>query len=93
MLVAYVTPETVDESALMAAAHDKLPTYMTPSAIVKLAELPRLVSGKVHLVIDGFDNTDPSILPLLFTSCKSLNLFLFNLLHLSAVAHTFDDIA
>ena len=47
VLVAYVTPETVDESALMAAAHDKLPTYMTPSAIVKLAELPRLVSGKV----------------------------------------------
>ena len=47
VLVAYVTPETADEAALLAAAHAKLPAYMEPSAIVRLAELPRLASGKV----------------------------------------------
>ena len=47
VLVAYVTPETADDAALLAAAHAKLPAYMAPSAIVKLAELPRLASGKV----------------------------------------------
>ena len=46
--MAYVTPETADEAALMAAARSKLPAYMVPSAIVKLAELPRLASGKVR---------------------------------------------
>ena len=47
VLVAYVTPETAVEAALLAAARAKLPAYMVPSAIVKLAELPRLASGKV----------------------------------------------
>ena len=46
-LVAYVTPETVDEAALAAAARATLPHYMVPSAFVLLAELPRLPSGKV----------------------------------------------
>ena len=47
LLVAYVTPETADEAALLTAVHAKLPAYMVPSAIIKLAELPRLASGKV----------------------------------------------
>ena len=46
-LVAYVTPETADDTALAAAARAKLPQYMVPSAFVLLAELPRLASGKV----------------------------------------------
>ena len=46
-LVAYVTPEAADEAALQAAAHAKLPHYMVPSAFMRLAELPRLPSGKV----------------------------------------------
>ena len=51
VLVAYVTPETADEAVLLAAAHAKLPAYMVPSAIVKLAELPRLASGKVRCLL------------------------------------------
>jgi AMP-binding enzyme C-terminal domain/Phosphopantetheine attachment site len=46
-LVAYVTPEVVDVTALLTAARTKLPSYMVPGHIVKLAELPRLASGKV----------------------------------------------
>ena len=47
VLVAYVTPEAADEAAMLAAARAKLPHYMVPSALVRLAELPRLPSGKV----------------------------------------------
>lgn len=47
VLVAYVTPEAADETALVAVARAKLPSYMVPSAIVRLAELPKLPSGKV----------------------------------------------
>ena len=47
VLVAYVTPDTADEAAMLRAAHAKLPHYMVPSAFVRLAELPRLPSGKV----------------------------------------------
>jgi AMP-binding enzyme C-terminal domain/Phosphopantetheine attachment site len=47
VLVAYVTPETADEAAMLGAAHAKLPHYMVPSAFVLLVELPRLPSGKV----------------------------------------------
>ena len=52
-LVAYVTPETADEAVLMVAARAKLPVYMVPSAIVKLAELPRLASGKVCCLLNS----------------------------------------
>ena len=37
----------------MVAARAKLPAYMVPSAIVKLAELPRLASGKVCCLLNS----------------------------------------
>ena len=48
-LVAYVAPEEADQEALLKACRDKLPKYMVPSAVVRLAELPRLPNGKVHV--------------------------------------------
>jgi non-ribosomal peptide synthetase component F len=46
-LVAYVTPATVDTTALRAAAAATLPEHLVPSAIVPLAELPLTTSGKL----------------------------------------------
>jgi acyl-coenzyme A synthetase/AMP-(fatty) acid ligase len=46
-LVAYVTPESAEQEAVLAACSAKLPRYMVPSAVVQLAELPRLRNGKV----------------------------------------------
>ena len=48
-LVAYVAPEEADQEALLEACSAKLPKYMVPSAVVRLAELPRLPNGKVRL--------------------------------------------
>lgn len=46
-LVAHVAPEEADQEAVLAACSAKLPRYMVPSAVVRLAELPRLPNGKV----------------------------------------------
>jgi acyl-CoA synthetase (AMP-forming)/AMP-acid ligase II len=46
-LVAYVAPESAEQEAVIAACSAKLPRYMVPSAVVRLAELPRLPNGKV----------------------------------------------
>ena len=48
-LVAYVAPEDADQEALLEACGAKLPKYMVPSAVVRVAELPRLPNGKVRL--------------------------------------------
>ena len=49
-LIAYVEPASVDKEALLAACGAKLPRYMVPAVIVKLAQLPQLPNGKVkHL--------------------------------------------
>jgi surfactin family lipopeptide synthetase C len=48
-LVAYVAPEDADQKALLEACNAKLPKYMVPTAVVRLAELPRLPNGKVCL--------------------------------------------
>ncbi|MBF6297742.1 non-ribosomal peptide synthase/polyketide synthase [Nocardia amamiensis] len=49
-LVAYVVPvpgETIDEAALLLHARGALPSYMVPSAVVALHELPLNASGKL----------------------------------------------
>ena len=46
-LVAYMTPESAEQQAVLAACSAKLPRYMVPSAVVRLPELPRLRNGKV----------------------------------------------
>jgi acyl-coenzyme A synthetase/AMP-(fatty) acid ligase len=48
-LIAYVSPESAEQEAVLAACSAKLPRYMVPSAVVQLAELPRLPNGKVSL--------------------------------------------
>jgi surfactin family lipopeptide synthetase C len=48
-LVAYVAPEDANQEALLEACDAKLPKYMVPTAVVRLAELPRLPNGKVRL--------------------------------------------
>jgi len=46
-LVAWVTPETVDPARLREALKSKLPTYMVPASIHKLAKMPLTSSGKI----------------------------------------------
>ena len=46
-LVCYVTPEFVDVGSLYQYAHAHLPSYMVPSAIVPIDELPLKSEGKV----------------------------------------------
>jgi acyl-coenzyme A synthetase/AMP-(fatty) acid ligase len=46
-LIAYVAPESAEQEAVLAACSAKLPRYMVPSAVVRLAQLPRLPNGKV----------------------------------------------
>ncbi|WP_433047028.1 amino acid adenylation domain-containing protein [Dactylosporangium sp. CS-033363] len=46
-LVAYVTPSTVDPSALRRTATESLPDYMVPSAVMALDTLPRTPNGKL----------------------------------------------
>jgi acyl-coenzyme A synthetase/AMP-(fatty) acid ligase len=48
-LIAYVAPADADREAVLAACSAKLPRYMVPSAVVRLAELPRLPNGKVKM--------------------------------------------
>ncbi|MEV7094866.1 non-ribosomal peptide synthase/polyketide synthase [Amycolatopsis sp. NPDC051045] len=45
-LVAYVVGDA-DPAALRAAAADRLPPYMVPAAVIKLAEMPRTHHGKL----------------------------------------------
>ena len=47
-LIAYVTPASVDASAVTAACTARLPHYMVPSAVVCLEVMPRLSNGKVR---------------------------------------------
>jgi acyl-coenzyme A synthetase/AMP-(fatty) acid ligase len=49
-LVAYVAPESAEQEAVLTACSAKLPRYMVPSAVVRLAELPRLPNGKVGVL-------------------------------------------
>lgn len=46
-LVCYVTPESVDVGSLYRYAHTHLPSYMVPSAIVPIDEIPLKSEGKV----------------------------------------------
>ena len=46
-LIAYVAPESAEQEAVLAACSAKLPRYMVPSAVVRLAQLPRLPNSKV----------------------------------------------
>lgn len=49
-IVAYVVPREgaiLTESAILAAARERLPVYMVPSAIERITELPMLPSGKI----------------------------------------------
>jgi acyl-coenzyme A synthetase/AMP-(fatty) acid ligase len=48
-LIAYVAPDSAVQEAVLAACSAKLPRYMVPSAVVRLAELPRLRNGKVNM--------------------------------------------
>ena len=47
LLVAYFSPATSDQNAMVAAARKRLPHYMVPVAFAPLTSLPRLANGKV----------------------------------------------
>ena len=61
-LIAYVAPETAEQEAVLAACSGKLPRYMVPSAVVRLAQLPRLPNGKnaEPLMVFGERNAEVS---------------------------------
>ena len=55
-LIACVEPAAVDMAALVAALAARLPPYMRPTAVVPMAELPRLPSGKIaRRSLPGFE--------------------------------------
>ncbi|HEY6948617.1 MAG TPA: AMP-binding protein, partial [Gemmatimonadales bacterium] len=47
MLLAFVTPATVDQAGLYRVLRDRLPGYMVPSVVVGLSAFPLAASGKV----------------------------------------------
>lgn len=46
MLLAFVTPDTVDQASVYRALRERLPAYMVPSVIVALPSFPLTASGK-----------------------------------------------
>lgn len=48
-VVSFITPKSVDESALRSELSQRMPAYMMPATVVKLAEFPQLPNGKVDL--------------------------------------------
>ncbi|RPH65347.1 MAG: amino acid adenylation domain-containing protein, partial [Burkholderiales bacterium] len=59
-LVAYVEGEGIDAAALRATLRSRLPDYMVPAAIVTLASLPHLASGKIDRHALPEPATDPA---------------------------------
>ena len=47
MLLAFVTPATVDQAGIYRVLRDQLPGYMVPSVVVSLPAFPLTASGKV----------------------------------------------
>lgn len=52
-LVAYCSPASADQAAMLAAAQKQLPHYMIPVQFVLLDNLPQLLDGKVCLFNTG----------------------------------------
>ena len=48
-LIAYVSPADVQQQAVLAACRARLPSYMVPTGVVPLAELPRLPNRKARI--------------------------------------------
>ena len=50
LLVGYVTPKSVNVTSLFKFARDHLPSYMVPSAVVTLDEMPLKTEGKIDRI-------------------------------------------